>query len=528
VANLDIVPVVKVWKDEQFVDAETRGLLYTMFVAVFGVLLIACANVANLLFGLTMSRGKELAVRTAMGADRMRVVRQLLLESMLLAGVGAILGIGLTYLSLELFTRAVAPLDPPVWMVFHMSGSVLLFVIGVSVFAAFAAGFVPALHATRSDVAGVLRDQSRGSSSRSANRWSAALVTLEVALSCALLVGAGLTVRTTFTVGADAAGVNTQGILTASLSLPNESYCDSAARLQMVERIQRELAVLPGVAVASISSALPGLGTGNYWYGVQGRQYASDSEYSLTGMTTVTPEFFDALDVDLLTGRWFDSRDAVGSDFVVIVDQRFAELNWPDEDPLAKQLRLGRSDSENPWLTVVGVVPAVKMAQPTSFGAQPPEGIFVPATQRPMAGFAVMLRSSSGDPLALAVGLRDVVGRLDSDVPVESLATPERRLREMNMQFVIIGWMFSIFGIVALLLASVGLYAVMAFSVSRRQTEVGVRMALGAEPGAIVRLILVQGCKPLGLGIVVGLGLAFLLGKALASTLYGVSATDLA
>jgi len=143
-----------------------------------------------------------------------------------------------------------------------------------------------------------------------------------------------------------------------------------------------------------------------------------------------------------------------------------------------------------------------------------------------MAGFAVMLRSSSGDPLALAAGLRAVVGRLDSDVPVESLATLERRLRDTNMQFVIIGWMFSIFGIVALLLASVGLYAVMAFSVSRRQTEVGVRMALGAEPGKIVRLILVEGCKPLGVGIVVGLGLAFLLGKALASTLYGVSATD--
>jgi putative ABC transport system permease protein len=524
-ANRDIVPVVDFWKDIQFVDAETKGLLYTMFVAVIGVLLIACANVANLLFALTIARGKELAVRTAMGADRGRVIRQLLIESLVLAGAGAVLGVGLSYFSLKLFTRAIVSLNPPAWMTFELSGTVLLFVIGVTVVSAFAAGLLPALHATRSDVAGVLRDQSRGSSSRGVNRWSTTLVGLEVALSCALLVGAGLMVRTTLAIGSDDYGVNSEGLLTASLSLPAESYPDSTARTEAVDRIQRELAALPGVTRAFVSSSLPGLGTGNYWYGVRDRDYANDADYAFSSMTTVTPEFFDALDVSFLAGRGFDTRDAAGSELVLIVDRRFAEKNWPGQDPIGKQVRLGRSDSENPWMTVVGLVRTLKMVGATSFGGQPPEGMFVPAAQRPMGGFSVAIRTA-GKPLALASQLREAITRIDSDIPVERLGTLERSLRDANMEYLIIGWMFSIFGIVALLLASVGLYAVMAFSVSRRQTEVGVRMAMGAEPAKIVKLILLQGSKPLGVGIVVGLGLAVLLGKALSSQLYGVSATD--
>jgi putative ABC transport system permease protein len=524
-ANRDIVPVVRIWKDVQFVDAEVNGILYTMFVAVIGVLLIACANVANLLFALTMARGKELAIRTAMGAERWRVVRQLLLESLILASGGAALGIGITYLSLKLFARAIVPLGPPVWMTFEMGTSVLLFVIAITAVSALAAGLLPALYATRSDVSGVLQDQSRGSSSRSVNRWSTGLVGLEVALSCALLVGAGLMVRTTFAIGSEDYGVTTEGVLTASLRLPAESYPDSLARFQAVDRIRREVAGIPGVTHAAISSNVPGLGNGNIWYGIRDREYANDSEYSFAGRTIVTPEFFDTYDAQFLSGRRFDSRDAAGAEPVVIVDRRFAEKNWPNEDPIGKQLRWGRSDSERPWMTVVGVVRKVKMAAASSFGGRPPEGLFIPAAQSSMGGFVVSLRTA-GDPLGLAPQLREVIANIDSDIPVARSDTMDNRLRLVNMEFLIIGWMFSIFGVVALLLASVGLYAVMAFSVSRRQTEVGVRMAMGAEPGRIIQLILLQGSKPLGAGIVVGLGLAVLLGMALSSQLYGVTATD--
>ena len=508
-------------------DAETKGLLYTMFVAVFGVLLIACANVANLLFGVTMARGKELAVRIAMGANRFRVIRQSLLESLILTSVGALLGVALTTVPLRVFARAITPLRPPAWMTFEMGTDMLLFVIGVTVFAAFAAGLLPAIHATRSDVAGVLRDAGRGVSSRNVNRVSRGLVALEVALSCAILIGAGLTMRSTFEVGSNDFGVNKEAMLTAFVNLPNESYPDSEKRRLMLDRIQGEVVALPGVASAAVSSSLPGMGTSNSWYGVRDRDYVDDSEFSFGGFTTVTPDFFQVFGVQVLAGRAFDARDVAGSDLVVIVGQRFVERNWPGADPLGRQVRTGRTDSESPWMTVVGVVDRIEMAQASDVGGQPPEGMFVPAAQRPLGGFAVTLRSTEGgDPLLLASPLRDVIMRLDSDIPVGVVQTLERRLRDVNMQYVIIGWMFSIFGVVALALASVGLYAVMAFSVARRRTEVGVRMAMGAEPGAIVRLILTQGSKPLALGVVVGLGLAVVLGKALASTLYGVSPAD--
>jgi len=222
-ANRDIVPVVELWKDEFLVDAETKGILYVMFVAVFGVLLIACANVANLLFALTMARGKELAVRTAMGADRWRVLRQLLVESLVLAGGGALIGIALSWASLELFTQQVTRLGPPAWLRFELSPTVLVFVVGITFVSALAAGLVPALFATRADVAGTLRDQGGGGSSRNVNRWSSGLVALEVALSCALLIGAGLMVRTTLAVGEDDYGVEVEGILKASMSLPGVS-----------------------------------------------------------------------------------------------------------------------------------------------------------------------------------------------------------------------------------------------------------------------------------------------------------------
>ncbi len=524
-ANRDIAPVVRSWKDETFVDAETRGLLYTMFVAVVGVLLIACANVANLLFALTMARGKELAVRTAMGAERGRVIRQLLSESLVLSGLGAILGVVLTWGSLDVFVRAISGLNPPAWMTFEVNRTVLFFVVGIGVVAAFAAGLLPALSATRSDVAAVLRDQSRGSSSRSVNRWSAGLVGLEVALSCALLVGAGLTVRSTLKLRSAELGARTDGLLVATLPIPGETYADSTARITIVQRFDRELGTLPGVTGAAVASAAPGLGTSNSWYGIGDREYANDAEYSFAGTTTVSTDFFGVFDIPVLAGRSFTLNDATGSDPVVIVDQRFAEKNWPGQDPIGKQVRLGRSDSQNPWMTVVGMVPAVTMSRPSQFGGNPPESVFLPAGQRQMGSVLLLVRAGA-DPLSLVPLVRDLVAGIDPDIAIGTLDTHAQLLRNSRLDYLIIGWMFSIFAAVALLLASVGLYAVMAYSVSRRQTEVGVRMAMGADAGRIVGLILLQGSRPLAVGLVVGLLLALGLGRALSSQLFGVSAID--
>ncbi len=524
-ANRDIAPLVEPWIDAQFVDDETKGLLYTMFAAVIGVLLIACANVANLLFAITIARGKELAIRTAMGAARNRVFRQIIAETLVLATGGALIGVVLSKFSLDLFTRVVTPLGVPPWMVFELSGGVILFVIGITFAAALVSGFLPALQATRGDVHALLQDQARGSSSRAVGRWSTALVVIEVALSCALLVGAGLMVRSTLQVQQSDHGIDRFGVLTARLGLPEVTYPDSTARREVADRLMTELSALPGVNEVALSSSLPVLGTSLRFYGVGDRDYVDDSEYPFSGYTRVSPGFFDLLDAPILTGRGFNAGDDGSGQLVVIVDERFVERTWPEGDPIGKQVRMGRSDSENPWMTVVGVVQTIEMLQPLNFGANPPEGLFVPIAQDPIGGLAVVLRTA-GDPLALAQPLRDLVARLDPDIPVSSLDTLEERVAEASLDIKIIGGMFTIFGVVALLLASIGLYAVMSFSVGRRTSEVGIRMALGADSGKILALILRSGARPVGWGLLGGLGLAVLLGRALATFLFDVSPMD--
>ncbi len=524
-ANEDIVPVTETWREAQFVDDETKGLLYTMFVAVLGVLLIACANVANLLFALTIGRGKELAIRASMGAVRSRVLRQLLTETLVLAIGGAVVGVILSKYSLDLFTRVVQDMGPPPWMAFELSPIVFLFVIGVTFLAALASGLLPALHATKADVQGILQDQVRGTSSRSVGRWSTVLLIAEVALSCALLVGAGLMVRSTLEVTGSDFGLNREGILTAGVALPSATYADSVSRGQVTDQLRAELAALNGVNELALSTGLPAIGTSFRFYGVGDREYADDSEYSFTGYTAVTPSFFDIIDVPIVSGRGFNSSDVLGSGLVAIVDQRFAELNWAGESPLGKQIRMGRSDSENPWITVVGVVRTFEMSGPLNFGAEPPEGMFVPVAQDVPANFTILAKSA-GDPYAGVESIRDVISRLDRDIPMTRVSTLEDRMDEASLDFVVIGGMFTIFGSVALFLASIGLYAVMAFSVRRRNAEVGIRMALGADAPRILRMVLAQGVRPVGLGIAAGLLLAIPLGRALATFLYNVEPMD--
>jgi predicted permease len=523
--NRDVVPVMESWVDAQFVDQETKGLLYTMLVAVIGVLLIACANVANLLFATTIARGKELAVRTAMGASRTRVLSQLLIESMLLAMGGAVFGTVLSKFSLDVFTNVVVSLGPPPWMVFELNSTVMVFVVGLTFVSALASGILPAILATRTDVNATLQDQSRGSSSRSVGRWSTLLVGMEVALSCALLVGAGLMVRSTIEVSNADFGLNKQGVMTSRVIMPFETYPDSMARREMSDLLLAELQAMPGVREVALSSSLPVMGTGYVFYGVRDREYANDGEYSFSGYTYVSPNFFDLLGAEIVAGRGFEATDEMGGQRLVIVDQRFADLNWPGEDPLGRQVRLGRSESTNPWLTVVGVVGTLAMSEPGDFGATPPEGMFVPMTQQPVSGLSIMLRTDR-DPEVMAQPLRDLVARIDPDLPVSLVSTLEDRIAEESMAWVIIGGMFAIFGVVALILASVGLYAVMAFSVSRRKTEVGIRMALGAQQGRIIRMVVGQGSRPLAGGLAVGLVLAFLLAKALGAFLFNVGALD--
>jgi predicted permease len=332
-------------------------------------------------------------------------------------------------------------------------------------------------------------------------------------------------VRSTVQVGQADHGIDREGILTARLILPAATYTDSIARRQMADRILREARVIPGVTEAAVSSALPVMGTALRFYGVRDRDYVDDSEYPFGGYTRISPDFFELLDVPVVAGRSFNEGDDIANQRVVILDQRFVERTWPGQDALGKQVRLGRSDSENPWMTVVGVVRTFEMLQPLSFAARPPEGMFVPLAQQPVGGLSVMLRTG-GDPLALATPVRELMARLDPDIPVNRVDSLDEHVAEASLDIRIIGGMFLTFGAVALILASIGLYAVMAFSVSRRTSEVGIRMALGADGVSILKLILRQGARPVALGIVIGSALALLLGRALATFLYNVSPLD--
>jgi predicted permease len=525
VANREVHPITELWMDEIFVDDETKGLLYTMFTAVFGVLLIACANVANLQFALTIVRGKELAVRTALGASRNRVLRQLLSETVVLAFGGAVVGVVLAKFSLDLFTRVVTPLGIPPWLNFDLSPAVFVFVLGITFFAALASGMLPALHATRVDINSILKDQVRGSSG-GVNRWSTSLVVLEVAVSCALLVGAGLTIRSTLELGSADYGLDQENIMTARFGLPGETYPDSTSRQVVTDRFHRELEAIPAVREVAITSNLPILGTGLFFYGVGDGEYVDDAEYPFGGYTRVSSSFFDLIGVPIVAGRGFRDTDALGAGRVVIVDERFVAKNWPGEEPIGKRLRLGRSTSQNPWLTVVGVVRDFQMTPEPDFAAAPPEGMFVPIAQQPSGGFSIMLRTA-GDPLDVTASVRELVTRIDPDIPMSQVNTLTGRVEDSNLGELILTGMFATFGVVALILASIGLYAVMAFSVSRRTAEVGIRMALGANGGRIVGLLLRQGARPLGIGIAIGLVLAWFLGRALATVLFRVGAFDL-
>ena len=314
--------------------------------------------------------------------------------------------------------------------------------------------------------------------------------------------------------------------MTARLGLPAETYPDSTSQQVVTDRFYRELEAIPEVREVAITSNLPILGTGLYFYGVADGDYADDSEYSFGGYTRVSSSFFDLIGVPVVAGRGFRATDALGAGRVVIVDERFVAKNWPDEEPIGKQLRLGRSTSENSWLTVVGVVSDFQMSPALDFAAAPPEGMFVPIAQQPAGGFSIMLRTA-GAPLDVTERVRELVTRNDPDIPVSQVNTLTGLVDESSLDERILTGMFSIFGVVALVLASIGLYAVMAFSVSRRTAEVGIRMALGAEGSRIIGLLMRQGARPLGMGIAIGLVLAWFLGKALAVVLFQVGAFDL-
>ncbi len=525
--NKNISVLARPLKDN-FVDDGTKQLLSVMLGAVLLVLLIACANVANLLLARAAIRGKEIAVRTALGASRGRLVRLLLTEAGVLSFAGGALGLALAYGLMVVFNAAIVAKEPPYFMVFKIDGVAVLYVGFLAVASTLLAGVFPALRTSQPDLNSVLKDGGRGSTNFSLSRFTRLMIIGEVALSCVLLVLSGLMVRSVIKIQSAPLGFATAGIFTARVSLPEGEYKDQARQREFYRALLERVQARPEIAGAALASMQPSWSDSSA-VEIDGRAAEPEGRTGPTAsFNAVSPDYFRTLKIPFLQGREFNDRDTAESEPVAIVSSTFAAKYWAGQDAVGKRLRRGSSQAGGrpaPWITVVGVVTPTLQGQ---FDATDPLQIYRPHLQQQSGMFRMTLftQARSGDPAALAKVVRAEVRSLDENLPIYFVQTLDAMVADAKFFKKLFAWIFGIFGGVALVLAGVGLYGVMAYSVSQRTQEIGVRMALGASHGDVLRLILLQGGWQLGLGLTIGLGLAFFGGKLLSNFLYNVNASD--
>lgn len=517
---------------EEYVGEETRMLLGVMMACVGLVLVIACFNVANLLIGRASKRGRELAIRSALGSSRWRTIVQVLSEAAMVSVAGAVIGVGIAHVGLQWFDHALASTEPPFWFVFELGSRVLLMVVGVTVASALLAGIFPALQASRSDVGQVLQDTTRGSTSFRLGRVTRFLVVAEVAGSCALLLGAGLAVRSIVAQTSYDLKIDTDHLISARIGLFEGDYPEDDARTRFWEQLRDEVAARPEVASAAVGTVMPAdtrIGAGGTVHQRPGETYEGPRDMPFTRLSAVSPGYFETLGVEILSGRDFTAADTRDSAPVALVNEDFARKEWPGESPIGQRVNLWmgtEEEAENPdagWVEVVGLVPNLRAAEFDNADDQ--QGIYRPVAQSEVR-FAWIIAHTKNDPAAFANPLRSTVQEIDPNLPLYFVRSMDKVLEETLFMNNLLGMMFSTFGVVALILACVGLYGVMAFAVTQRIQEMGVRMALGAGRGAVFGLILRQGLSKVAIGLIPGVGLGALLGMALGSFLFQVKTGD--
>ena len=496
-----------------------------LFAAVGLVLLIACANVANLLLAQATTRRKEIAIRIALGARRWTIVRRLLVESLLLAAGGGLLGVlgafwGVTALA-KLLPDSLSKLQNV-----SIDARVLLFTLGVSVLTAVIFGGVPALLAARTQpgatLSDVARDTAGGASGRHVRR---VLVVSEVALAVVLLVSAGLLIRSFQLLRQVDTGFTTENALTMRMVLPFPKYAKAEARRAFYDEVLRKIEDVPGVESAGMITFLPLSFNGmNFSFSVEGRPSPSDTKLPFALFRVVSPDYFRAMGIPLRRGRYFDTRDAVDSQPAVLINRSFAEQYWPGEEAVGKRLKVGPVDSPNAWLTIVGVVGDVRQ---TGLYEQKLE-FYVPYAQERrsfMAPRDLVVRTSS-DPGSIAAAVRQAVWSVDKDQPVSKVRTLDQVFAAAISQERFQTLMLGLFATLALLLACVGLYGVISYAVVQRTHEIGVRMALGAQPADVLRLVIRQGMTLTLAGLVVGIVAGTFVTRVLTDLLFGVTPRD--
>lgn len=503
---------------------EIYGLLYTMLGAGIGVLLIACVNVSNLLVARASLRRREVAVRMALGAARNRVVRQHLTEVLVLATVGGGLGILLSIFGMRWFAQALSVNPPPFWITFELDYRVMLFVLGLIVVASLFAGTLPAMHASRVSASGVLKDDSRSSTSARLGKFSNGLVVAELAVSCGLLIAAGLMIKSVVQLKNVQMPFAIENVLTARIDLPRGTYPDSPASIRFFEQLLPRLQALPGVEGATLSDGLPAAGNGVIPVQIEGKAYPQKSDYPLAREGIVTAGYFDTFETKLLSGREFTTADVATSLPVAVINESFARTHFPQVDPIGHQMKRIR-DTKEPWLTVVGVVPDLLMEGIGNNNASP-VGYYIPISQSDVANGVRIAVRTRGEPGGMTSLVRSAVTSLDTDLAIYEISTMRRVIDRQTWFYTTFGTFFMAFGVCALFLAAAGLYGVMSFAVTQRTREMGVRSALGAQGPQLILLVMRKSVIQLAVGLFLGLGLALLASGALEPVLYHVNPRD--
>ena len=515
--NADVVPNV-----QDFNTRNNGGEITTIFAMLMGavvfVLLIACANVANLMLAKSADRAREVAVRVSLGATRGRIVRQLLVESLIIALLAGVVGLALGVGGVRWFDGVTQ--DPnigkPYWMVFSLDPIVFVYVAVVCLGTAILFGLAPALQVSKTDVNDVLKEGTRGGSGGvQSRRWASAFVVGQVVLTLVLLSGATFFTRSFASLYAMDTGFETEGLLTMQIYLPLTKYPQAPEQLEVLTDLTDRLQGLAGTEASAITNSLPIIGGGQVGVELDGRVAEPEETPPRSSVVTVSEDYFATLGLPILQGRGFNRADGEPGSETVIVNQRFVDVHLEGGDALGRTVRLGaapQSDPADGWMTIVGVVPDVRQGSSEDVEIYP--GAYRPLRGNPGRAVILLVRAL-GDPAAATSEVRQLMRAVEPDVPVFNVSTMDDVLAEARWPFRVFGLMFSVFAVAALLLSSVGLYSITAHSVVQRTREFGIRISLGAEPREISRLALRRVLIQLAVGVPIGIAGAYGVGNVL-------------
>jgi putative ABC transport system permease protein len=530
-----LTPIVDTFT-RRILGPQIRILFWSLMGAVVFVLLIACANVANLLLARAADRSREIGIRFSLGATRSQVVRQLLVESVLLAFVGGIVGFGLSIFGIRAFDAVTRNVGIPYWMVFSLDARVFTFFTIACLATGIIFGLAPALHISRTNLNDVLKEGGRtGSSGSRARRWTGALIIFELALTLVLLAGAGFMMRSFLVMYSTDIGIDTSHLLTMRMQVPGRKYVSVEDRAIFFQRVNESLAANGGIVAGATTTSLPMGGTGQVQLTIDGRPAAGGTQLPMVDLIGIGPRYFDAVGAPLVRGRIFEASDGLPGHENAIVNQRFVSMFFPGEDAIGRRLKLTQVQANaldalgKSWVTIVAISPTIRQqgfgpSGPTN-ATEPDPVVYVPYRLNPVRGMAIIVRTRSA-PGSAAPLMREEMRKLDSDMALFQVNTMDEVLAINRWFLRTFGSMFAIFAFIALVLSAVGLYAITAYSVTQRTQEIGIRMALGAEPRHVQWLFVRRGLIQLAIGLIIGMAGAFGTGRLLQSQLVRTSPTD--